>query len=42
MSKKQLSANQQSEFLAILKTRFEKNPNRHFDLKTSSWIKNTF
>jgi hypothetical protein len=33
MSKNQLSPNQQTELLAILKTRFEKNPNRHHGLE---------
>ena len=36
MSKNQLSANQQTEFLAILKKRFEKYPNRHLGLE---WTK---
>lgn len=35
MSKNQLSATQQIELLAILKTRFEKNPNRHLGLEWS-------
>ena len=35
MSKNQLSPNQQSELLSILKTRFEKNPNRHLGLEWS-------
>jgi hypothetical protein len=33
MSKNQLSPNQQSELLAILKKRFEKYPNRHLGLE---------
>lgn len=33
MSKNQLSPSQQTELLAILKSRFEKNPNRHLDLE---------
>lgn len=36
MSKKQLSQTQQTELLAILKTRFEKNPKRHLGLE---WTK---
>lgn len=35
MSKNQLSFTQQSELLAILKKRFEKNPNRHLGLEWS-------
>lgn len=35
MSKNQLSSTQQIELLAILKTRFEKNPNRHLGLEWS-------
>lgn len=35
MSKNQLSLSQQSELLAILKNRFEKNPNRHIGLEWS-------
>jgi hypothetical protein len=35
MSKIQLLPNQQTELLAILKTRFEKNPNRHSDIEWS-------
>jgi hypothetical protein len=33
MSNNQLSPNQQTELLAILKKRFEKNPNRHLGLE---------
>ncbi|WP_298394102.1 DUF4256 domain-containing protein [Flavobacterium sp.] len=33
MSRNQLSPSQQSELLAILKKRFEKNPNRHLGLE---------
>lgn len=35
MSKNQLSPSQQTELLAILKMRFEKNPNRHLGLEWS-------
>lgn len=35
MSKNQLSPSQQTELLAILKTRFEKNPKRHLGLEWS-------
>ena len=35
MLKNQLSLSQQSELLAILKNRFEKNPNRHIGLEWS-------
>lgn len=35
MPKNQLSSSQQTELLAILKTRFEKNPNRHLGLEWS-------
>lgn len=35
MSKNQLSSSQQTELLAILKTRFEKNPKRHLGLEWS-------
>lgn len=35
MSKNQLTSSQQTELLAILKTRFEKNPNRHLGLEWS-------
>lgn len=35
MSKNQLSPSQQTELLAFLKTRFEKNPNRHLGFEWS-------